>query len=474
MALIKCSECGKEFSDKATACPNCACPVDSMTKEKKEKLKQEEKVTNKVEKFSKKKFIIIAIVVIFILLIGFVATGLIFDFFSSDPYDNQSNLRDEYIPQVEITAEYINIRASKDVNSEILGKVYLGEIYTIISEDEESSYNWYKIATENYITGYIAGQNGGQSYVDELYVKDDKLVITLFHGDLESDPYSNNLINYLNSLDSDLLSKIYIKKYNIWSEHAGRELMEEYEDLFSIDDETSGTPFVIVNDKYALGFSEAKESLYLDLIKSELGNSEEETEKPNNNSTGSASSNNSSSSNSSINNNSNSSNNNSNIGSNVNNNTGSNTTNDAGSSNNSGSDNNTSNNNNNTNNNNNNNVVEEVPKQVSITSMTGVGTVYTYKGTSCTLDSFNYTASRPYTSSPDTVQLQFNYKATMTDNLRGWDYCKYEIKVYDSTGVLVHTKPFSIKVGLNEQGYDTNSTIFDSDDSNFSMKILAD
>lgn len=26
MALIKCVECGKEFSDKASACPNCACP----------------------------------------------------------------------------------------------------------------------------------------------------------------------------------------------------------------------------------------------------------------------------------------------------------------------------------------------------------------------------------------------------------------------------------------------------------------
>lgn len=27
MALIKCPECGKEISDKATACPNCGCPV---------------------------------------------------------------------------------------------------------------------------------------------------------------------------------------------------------------------------------------------------------------------------------------------------------------------------------------------------------------------------------------------------------------------------------------------------------------
>lgn len=34
MALIKCIECGKEFSDKASACPNCACPVSEMTVKK--------------------------------------------------------------------------------------------------------------------------------------------------------------------------------------------------------------------------------------------------------------------------------------------------------------------------------------------------------------------------------------------------------------------------------------------------------
>lgn len=30
MALIKCNECGKEFSDQAFACPNCACPVENI------------------------------------------------------------------------------------------------------------------------------------------------------------------------------------------------------------------------------------------------------------------------------------------------------------------------------------------------------------------------------------------------------------------------------------------------------------
>lgn len=39
MALIKCPECGKEFSDKAQACPNCGCPTSEV---KKQEMKQEE------------------------------------------------------------------------------------------------------------------------------------------------------------------------------------------------------------------------------------------------------------------------------------------------------------------------------------------------------------------------------------------------------------------------------------------------
>lgn len=30
MALIRCTECGKEFSDKASSCPNCGCPTESI------------------------------------------------------------------------------------------------------------------------------------------------------------------------------------------------------------------------------------------------------------------------------------------------------------------------------------------------------------------------------------------------------------------------------------------------------------
>ena len=40
MALIKCMECGKEISDKASACPNCCAPVE---KEKRKVIIEREK-----------------------------------------------------------------------------------------------------------------------------------------------------------------------------------------------------------------------------------------------------------------------------------------------------------------------------------------------------------------------------------------------------------------------------------------------
>lgn len=52
MALIKCEECGKEYSDKATSCPDCACPNEkiSTTKFQKNNLKCDVEINgNEVE-----------------------------------------------------------------------------------------------------------------------------------------------------------------------------------------------------------------------------------------------------------------------------------------------------------------------------------------------------------------------------------------------------------------------------------------
>lgn len=43
MALITCTECGKEFSDKAPACPNCGCPTSEVIECLHDKIKEQEK-----------------------------------------------------------------------------------------------------------------------------------------------------------------------------------------------------------------------------------------------------------------------------------------------------------------------------------------------------------------------------------------------------------------------------------------------
>lgn len=77
----------------------------------------------------------------------------------------QTNKRNENVAQVEITTNYINIRSSQSVDSEILGQVYKGEIYTIISENKESEHKWLEIETSNGIRGYISGID---SYIKRL------------------------------------------------------------------------------------------------------------------------------------------------------------------------------------------------------------------------------------------------------------------------------------------------------------------
>lgn len=55
MGLIKCIDCGKEFSDRAPACPNCGCPTSAILgelqkQEKKKTISIEKKASSKEEK----------------------------------------------------------------------------------------------------------------------------------------------------------------------------------------------------------------------------------------------------------------------------------------------------------------------------------------------------------------------------------------------------------------------------------------
>lgn len=67
MSLVKCTECGKEVSDKATTCPNCGCPLGN-------EIQEPEVTATSAKPTAKKKTIIvmtIAILVVLSIIIGF-------------------------------------------------------------------------------------------------------------------------------------------------------------------------------------------------------------------------------------------------------------------------------------------------------------------------------------------------------------------------------------------------------------------
>ena len=150
MALIKCNECGKEISDTVKRCINCGA-----------KIKKERRKLNK-----KKKFLILSIVILGV-IIGVVTTYVIFSKEEVEVRVLQTNDRDDTKEQIEIITDYINIREKKSIDSKIIGKVYEGEIYTVISQDDRGPYYFIEIKTKDGKHGFISGQDG---YIEKLSV----------------------------------------------------------------------------------------------------------------------------------------------------------------------------------------------------------------------------------------------------------------------------------------------------------------
>lgn len=72
MALIECPDCGKEYSSRATVCPNCGCPNDYKSEKEVKELQADVTLAIKVDI---KKEIILRIAIVVIAAIIFFATG---------------------------------------------------------------------------------------------------------------------------------------------------------------------------------------------------------------------------------------------------------------------------------------------------------------------------------------------------------------------------------------------------------------
>lgn len=117
MALIKCPECGKEISDQADKCPSCGFPIKAK-KKKKEKAQKEKKDT-----VPKKRIIILASVITFV-VVGAIGLGYLLGIIkpkdkTSDNYKvvvSDNNEKTEDNKASESTTENKEA-SSKDTNS---------------------------------------------------------------------------------------------------------------------------------------------------------------------------------------------------------------------------------------------------------------------------------------------------------------------------------------------------------------------
>lgn len=75
-------------------------------------------------------------------------------------YVDQSNILDESKKQFRVMVNQINIRQNPTIESEDIGDVYYGELYTILDFVEDSTYIWYHIKTSQGIDGYVASKKG--------------------------------------------------------------------------------------------------------------------------------------------------------------------------------------------------------------------------------------------------------------------------------------------------------------------------
>ena len=77
MALIRCPECNREISDKATACPGCGYPLQDHTEEVSEKERLLKEAEEKDKQFIKKAAVIMTTGVIVMLALIFVLSRVV-------------------------------------------------------------------------------------------------------------------------------------------------------------------------------------------------------------------------------------------------------------------------------------------------------------------------------------------------------------------------------------------------------------
>lgn len=199
MALIRCIECGKEISDKATACPNCGCPVQSP-------IPQNQMQPNQLPVKQKKKTgCLIPCLFIFLLFSMAVLFGISETLKNPDKY-NTSRIANKYI---DVTVEEGELIDSV-LNRCGISKVVSFEHDALLDNAHTDGETGYRIAINNDVDNII------------LYLNADKSVYSLRYAD--NDLYADGII--VSTLNDYTLTSTEMSDWMIKCESKVKEILK--------------------------------------------------------------------------------------------------------------------------------------------------------------------------------------------------------------------------------------------------------
>ncbi len=228
--------------------------------------KEIEKISKKNKKietiYTKKIFnkttIILDIIVILISLVSL----LIINYYNRKDIYSETIIQANSDFQIEITNDYINIRASANTESSILGEVTKGDIYNVLDIYGGQNYIWYKINYKNQI-GYIASSRENP-YVKETY--NDKLVVNIFCTQEESS--CTDLLEFITRYQKNTKHSFLINYLDITDEHNNKiynQALEYYQDENIV-------PYILIGTNKVQGYINNKNDLIIKVISEQKNN----------------------------------------------------------------------------------------------------------------------------------------------------------------------------------------------------------
>ena len=110
-------------------------------------------------------------------------------------------------------------------------------------------------------------------------------------------------------------------------------------------------------------------------------------------------------------------------------------------------------------------------KKFTISSIDGIGKNFysLHQRAYCRLDSLEVTIEPAYTA---TMNVKLKYKMTLLDSVGNAKYCEASVKMYDTNNLLLRNQHIVINgLEIGEQGYNTSSFYTDSDDTTFRIVV---